>query len=389
MTNKYYIVVKHTIIIALTLTLLGCKFDIFNHSSTQPTKNIILFIGDGMGEQHRKAARWFTAGQEGLLSMDNMPISGLLTTSSNDSIITDSAAAATAMATGFKTNNGVIGLDHNLNFVSTILEEAQANGKSVGLVTTTHISHATPAAFASHASDRNMMNEIALQIINSGADVLLGGGEDEFLPITETGCYSQAGEREDGRNLINEAVAVGYTYICNRNDFMAIDPVSVYKILGLFADEGMVRPYSPSLSEMTQKAIEILSKNTNGFFLMVEGGQIDWASHVNDASNSILDTIGLDEAVEIAKNFVATNPLTLLMVTGDHETGGISVSQASSGLTDEDGPFTMPNGDLFYVNWTTLGHTSVNIPITAQGPSSDLFLGTHENTFVHDVISAQ
>ena len=283
----------------------------------------------------------------------------------------------------------MIGLDHNLSYVSTILEDAKANGKSVGLVTTTHISHATPAAFAAHVTNRSLMNEIALQMFITGADIMLGGGEDDFLPTTETGCYSQADERVDGRNLINEAVAVGYTYICNRNDLLAVNPNSVSKVIGLFADESMVSPYSPSLSEMTQKAIEILSKNTNGFFLMVESGQIDWASHVNDASNTILDTIGLDEAVETAKNFAASNPLTLLIVTGDHETGGMSVSLTSSGLADEDGPFTMPNGDLFYVNWSTTGHTSVDVPVTAQGPSSDSFLGAHENTFVHDVMSAQ
>jgi alkaline phosphatase len=375
---------KHTILVIFAFTLLSCG----SGSQDKPARNVILFIGDGMGEEHRKAARWFTAGQGGLLAMDIMPFDGLLTTASSDNSVTDSAAAATAMSTGIKTNNGVVGLDSNLGFVKTILEDAQSAGKSVGLVTTTQITHATPAALASHVTNRSMMNEIALQMLVSGVDVLFGGGEDEFLTTSDTGCYSEAGERDDGRNLINEAVAIGYTYICNRTDFLGVDPNSVYKVLGLFADEGMVRPFSPSLSELTQKAIDILSKNKSGFFLMVEGGQIDWASHANDASNAILDTIGLDEAVRVGQNFAAANPLTLIIVTGDHETGGMSVSLTSSGLPDEDGPFTMPDGGEFYVSWTTLGHTSVDIMVTAQGPSSDSFLGVHANTFVHNVIAA-
>ena len=182
-------------------------------------------------------------------------------------------------------------------------------------------------------------------------------------------------------------MSIGYTYICNYNDFLGVDTNSVYKVLGLFADEGMVRPYTPSLAELTQKAIDILSKSNHGFVLMVEGGQIDWASHANDASNSILDTIGLDNAVQIAKNFATKNPETLLIVTGDHETGGMSVSLTSSGFPDEDGPFIMPNGDLFYINWSTLGHTSVDLTVTALGPLADSFSGTHANTYVHSVMS--
>ena len=381
---------KIAILIAGSSLIFGCGGSGSTSSASVDrvkAKNIILFIGDGMGAEHRKAARWTTAGEHGQLSMDDMPNSGSIQTRSADSAITDSAAAATAMATGVKTNNGVIALDANLNFVSTILEDAMSQGKLVGIVTTTQLSHATPAAFVSHIEDRDLMSEIAAQIVDTGVDVLLGGGEDEFLPASENGCFPEAGERSDGRNLINEAIASGYVYVCDPASFTFVDPSSTFQLLGLFADEGMTRPFSPSLADMTQKAIEVLSKGADGFFLMVEGGQIDWASHDNDAANVISDTIGLDEAVEAAKQFASVTADTLIIVTADHETGGMEVTSSSSGLAGEDGPFSTPDGSLFYVNWSTTDHTAVDVPVTSQGPKSGMLTGVHDNTFIHELMT--
>lgn len=378
---KYFI-----FILLLPNFLFGCFDHDSNSTPNQKAKNIILFIGDGMGAEHRKAARWFSVGRNGKLSMDDMPINGSLQTYSADNLITDSAAAATAMASGVKTNNGVIGLDENLSFVYTILEDAKTKGKLVGLVTTTHINHATPAAFASHIDDRSLMKEIAVQMLVSGIDVLLGGGEDDFLPTSYSGCYPEQGERTDGRNLINEATSIGYLYVCDQISFDRIDPVSTYQLLGLFADEGMTRPFSPSLANMTRKAINILSNNSDGFFLMVEGGQIDWASHSNDAANAISDTLAFDDAVEVAKQFASITNDTLIIVTADHETGGMVISSSPSGLSGEDGPFVTPDGDSFYINWSTTGHTAVNVPVTSQGPSSYRLDGVNDNTFIHEVM---
>ena len=268
-------------------------------SAEETTPAIILFIGDGMGETHRTAARWFAVGQSGQLIMDTLPISGWSKTASADSSITDSAAAATAMATGEKTNNGVIGMSPAGAILTTILEIAQEHGLAVGLVTTVQLSHATPASFAAHVPDRNQMTEIAIQMIEHHPNVLLGGGEDEFLPPTETGCFPEAGERTDGRNLISEAIASGYAYVCDSTSLAAVNLLTTTYLLGLFADEEMSRPFTPSLAEMTSKAIDILSQDPNGFFLMVEGGQIDWAAHSNDAANVITDTLSLDSAVSI------------------------------------------------------------------------------------------
>lgn len=353
-----------------------------------PAQAIILFIGDGMGEPHRTAARWSTAGQRGTLAMDTLPMVGWSRTASANNPVTDSAAGGTAIATGVKTNNGVVGLDPDGNVLVTILEQARAQGKAVGLVTTTQMAHATPASFAAHVPDRLMMTEIARQMLANGVEVLLGGGEDEFLPTTATGCYPQPGERADGRNLIAEAMADGYTYVCDAAGLAAVEPDSTNRLLGLLADEELPRPFAISLAELTRRAIDILDQDPDGFFLMVEGGQIDWAAHNNDAANVITDTIGLDEAVAVAQTYAVTNPHTLIIVTADHETGGMSVSLTPGGeVGDENDPFLMPNSATFYVNWSSIYHSGVDVPVTAQGPWSDLLAGIYENTHIYSVMS--
>jgi alkaline phosphatase len=349
-------------------------------NSPAHARDIILFIGDGMGAEQRKAGRWAAVGQSGQLAMGALEVSGWLQTASANNPITDSAASATAMATGVKTDNGKISVDSDEAILETILEISEARGMATGLVTTVQISHATPAAFAAHVPDRNMYTEIARQMIESGVDVLQGGGEDEYLPVTETGCYPEPGERSDGRNLISEAQAVGFTYVCDEGGLAAVNTLTTNRLLGLFADEGMERPFSPSLASMTEKAIEILSRDPDGFFLMVEGGQIDWAAHANDGPHVIGDVIDFDEAVQVGLDYAALHPDTLLIVTADHETGGMAASLTSSSDPDEDGPFLMPNSTPFYITWTTSGHTAADVPVTASGPWSSTLQGTHQNT---------
>jgi alkaline phosphatase len=342
--------------------------------------NILLFIGDGMGSQQRTAATWVAAGINGTLAMDQLSYQGWSQTASANQEITDSAAGATAMATGHKTNNGYIAMDPEGYPITTILEYAQEKGMSVGLVTTVQISHATPASFAAHVTDRNQMTYIAFQLIEHRVNVLLGGGEDQFLPVGETGCYPQDGERSDGRNLVHEAQVAGYLYVCNAVDFNSIDPLNQDFVLGLFADDEMQRPFQPDLSQMTEKAIQILSKDPDGFFLMVEGGQIDWAAHNNDAASVIQDTIDFDKAVQIGKSFTETSSDSIMIVTADHETGGMDIHLSASGLTGEDGPFYSLEGIPFFVSWSTTSHTSVDVPITAQGIGANSVSGHISNT---------
>ncbi len=391
-TAKHHILLIYRLLAVLLLSvLLSSCFHSDNQTPTKPSSSetnnsIILFIGDGMGPEQRKAAQWLSSGLNGTLNMDKLDYVGASKTASTDNAITDSAAAGTAISTGVKTNNGVIAMDASLNTLQTILEAAQANGMSTGLITTTQLSHATPATFASHVESREMMTEIASQMLSRSINVLFGGGESYLIPDTETGNYPAAGKRVGARNLINEAVSSGYTYVYDRDSFLALNTENENKVLGVFADEGMTRPFSPTLAGMTQTAINILEKNPKGFFLMVEGGQIDWAGHANDALNNMQDTLGFDAAVNIGINYLNKNPNTLLIVTADHETGGMSANLISSGASDEDDPFNMPDMTPFYINWSTKGHTAINIPVNSSGPSSELLTGTFENTFVFDVM---
>jgi alkaline phosphatase len=361
-------------------------------------QNVILLIGDGMGAAHRTAARLYFVGREGQLAMDTLPVSGMARTWSTESVVTDSAAAGTALATGVKTFNKGIAVDPARNPVPTILEKAQAAGKSVGLVTTVQLADATPASFAAHNADRNDHLGIALDMLDHNVDVLLGGGEDYMLPVGTPGCYPADGERTDSRNLVDEAVAKGYKYVCNAADFNAVDPSVTDKLLGTFADLAMTRPYAPSLDEMAAKAIAILSKNPKGFFLMVEGGQIDLAAHVSDALDTLGDTLGFDQAVKAALDFQAGHPDTLVIVTADHSTGGLAIEDTPVGATCpepkpddprecgnalyQDGPLQESGGAKFWLGWNTVNHTGEDVPVTAAGPHAADLAGVYENTHI-------
>lgn len=353
-----------------------------------PVKGIILFIGDGMGMGQRKAAQWLAAGQEGLLAMDQLEVKGVAQTAAYQRPITDLAAAATAMASGVQTRYGVVGVDKDYQPVTTILEQAKAHGWSVGLVTTVQLSHATPAAFAAHVSDRDNMLEIARQYIAAEVDVLLGGGEDEFLPGVEKGCYPEPGERGDGSNLVAQAQSVGYRYVCTAEELASVEAKETTKLLGLFADEELERPYSPSLIDLTTKAVEILSQNPYGFFLMVEGGQIDWAGHANDAAWAMEAALSFDSAIAYGLSVAALDGNILVIVSADHETGGMTVDQNAEGSYRMQGPFTGADGQTFYVDWTTGSHTHVDVPVTAQGPYADQLRGTYHLTHIYDVMFA-
>lgn len=350
------------------------------------SRNLILFIGDGMGPEHREAGQLFSVGQDGSLMMDSLPVSGWIHTSSLGGVLTDSAAGATALATGVKSYNDVVSMSTHREDLKTILEYAQDLGMSVGLVSTKYIADATPAAFAAHVWGRDNTTAIATQFLEHQVDVIFGGGENDFLPRTETGCFPETGTRYDERNIVEEVVEAGYTFVCDAESFDALDPLTNQLVLGLFADESMIRPYAPTLAEMTEKAIEILSQNPKGFFLMVEGGMIDIASHDNDSQNAIDDVIGLDEAVAVGLEFAEVNDDTMLIVTADHETGGFETYIESTGVYDEEGPFYMPDGTEFFVRWDISRHTDVDVPVTAYGPGTDQLSGTHENTVVFDIM---
>lgn len=352
-----------------------------NAGTTSPA--VILFIGDGMGEAHRTAARWSSVGEAGSLNMDTLPFSSWAKTNNASDSVTDSAAASTAIATGNKTYNLRISIGVDGSSLPTIVENAQEMGMSVGLISNVPITHATPAAFAAHVISRHENTEIALQMLEHKLNLMMAGGEDDFLPASEQGCFPGVGHRTDGRNLITEAENAGYTYICSAVELETIDLENTTHLLGLFADDAMSRPYEPTLAHITDAAISMLSQDPDGFFLMVEGGQIDWAAHDNIANLVISDVNDFDAAVAMGIMYADSNPNALLVVTADHETGGMHVSWESSGETGEDGPFFTPTGTPFFVNWDTTQHTSVDVPTSSQGYQAFSLTGTYENTRIY------
>ncbi|MYM35876.1 sulfatase-like hydrolase/transferase [Duganella sp. FT50W] len=327
-------------------------------------KNIIFFLGDGMGPSTITASRIYKYGEAGSLTMDTLERTARIKTYSNDAQTTDSAPSMAAYMTGVKMNNEVIsmspetvatnpGKDVNGNLgvnncaagngtsATTILELAKAKGKAVGTVTTTELTHATPATAWSHICNRNAQYQIAAQLVPGGAgfntalgdgvDVLMGGGRNHFTPYSATNTAGRA----DGRNLLTELAAKGYTVAASKTEMSAA--TAGKKFIGLYStkshleyelDRTATPPLGegatqPSLAEMTVKAMDLLASNSNGYFLMVEGGRIDHALHGTNAKRALTDTIAFDDAIKAALDKAKlTDPTlanTLIIVTADHD----------------------------------------------------------------------
>lgn len=325
-----------------------------NFKSEKP-KNIILLIGDGMGVTHVFSG--MTA-NKGHLFLENCKHIGFSKTQSADKFITDSAAGGTALSAGVKTNNGAIGVDANLKPVKTIIEEAEENGLSTGLVSTSAITHATPASFIAHQPQRSMYEEIAADFLKTDIDVFIGGGKKNFT------------ERKDGRNLVEELKEKGYRF---EEDLNKISKVKKGKLAALTTDghEGRLTDRGNMLPIATKTAINILSKNNKGFFLMVEGSQIDWGGHAGSTIYIVEDMLDFDKAIGKALEFAAKDGETLVIITADHETGGMAIT---GGNTEK---------GIVKAGYPTGGHTAVMVPIFAYGPGAKEFMGIMDNTEIH------
>jgi alkaline phosphatase len=335
---------------------------------SKEVKNVILLIGDGMGINQIASARIKLCGANGRLYIERMPVTGFINTHSIDNLIPDSASTGTAMATGFKTRNKMISVTPEGEKLISILEACQKKGMSTGLIATSRITHATPATFACHVKSRYNQEEIAVQLINSQIDIMLGGGRDFFLPQTILGS-----KRKDNRNLVEEAQGKGYTYITTANQLKLTDS---QKLLGLFQMGYLSqKDHVPSLGEMTEKSIELLNRNQKGFFLMVEGSQIDWAGHDNDTPELIKQMQFFDEAVKRALDFALKDQKTLVIVTADHETGGMSIYRGAL------------NGVNMTIRWVTTNHTGSPVPLFSFGPSALRFTGIHDNTEIPKILA--
>lgn len=337
---------------ALVFVLIAV-FNLLNAQSITP-KNIIILIGDGMGINYIGAS---------LLQDPHSPFNefktiGLSITCSADKLITDSAAGATAIATGYLTNNKYIAVDSNNNPLYTIFEHAEKLGLSTGIVVTSSVSHATPASFVAHTNDRGDQNLIASQMANQNFDVIIGGGLKYFLP------KSISGNRDDNIDLTQKLIDRGYTLPKNYVELKSI-PDTVKQIYALFEMDGLPeasnRDYS--LGNLTKFTINHLKENQNGFILMVEGSQIDWAGHDHKSKELLIEMNDFSTALNEAINFAKSDGNTLILVTSDHETGGMSITKG-----DRDAS----NLDLGY---TTSGHTPSPVGIFAFGPGEEQFKG--------------
>jgi alkaline phosphatase len=313
------ILLVHSVIVVVLLS-----YSILSYASR--AKNIILMIGDGMGPAHVQTTWLYTTKQLGknlvMTELMDRGQTAYLINDTADSTVTESAAAAVQMATGVRVLARAVGIGPDGKALKTILEMAKEKGKATGLVTTSGITDATPAAFVAHVEHRSKEDVIAEQLIKSNVNILFGGRKDFFIPETEKG------KRKDGRNLLREAGQNGYIVVETAEE---MKKAQGEKILGLFNKENMLfeidrrESSEPSLAEMTAKAMEVLQRSNEGFFLMVEAGRIDHAAHHHDISAVISDTLAFDEAIKVAYDFQKKYPDTLLIVTADHETGGLAV----------------------------------------------------------------
>jgi alkaline phosphatase len=317
-------------------------------------KNIILLIGDGTGLNQITLSRMAISGVNSRLYIDQLPYSGISLTHSADNIITDSAAAATAWATGTKTKNKFISVTPNEKVLTSLTEAIFKKGYLSGIVATSSITHATPAAFYAHVNNRYKEKKIASQLQNSNINIAFGGGLN-FFDLSET----------------NDQIK----YIYDLDELKNIN-TSSKRIIGLFDNDGIRRsPDRPSQQLMTKKALDILAKRTvecSGFFLMTEGSQIDWASHDNDASRMITEFRDFDLSIKSAVGFINTRDDTLLIVTADHETGGLQILKEDN--------------DLVHIQWGTGSHTGIPVGVFSYGPGAELFTGTMDNTEIHTKI---
>jgi alkaline phosphatase len=352
------VLITEQLMVASETTVKGPRLSLV---ADQPIKNVIFMIGDGTGIAQLYSGQLQEVGPDGYLHAQRLPITGIVKTHAEDDLITDSASGATAYSCGIKTNNGVIAQDSEGNVCVTLMELAQQAGMKTGLVATSGVTHATPASFATHIDSRNKYAEIAEQMVESEVDVILGGGLEYFIPSDSAGS-----NREDQLNLLPTLREQGYSVVLDRQAMIDEDSD---QIIGLFSPSGMPSENRiPSLAEMTNKAVESLSSNENGFFLMVEGSQIDWGGHANETPYVVREVKDFDDAIGVVLTFAQENPGTLVIITADHETGGMTINGVNRENTVVD------------IAWTSTGHTGTPIPLMAYGPHAVEFSGWWDNT---------
>ena len=335
------------------LFLLVCCFAIlFAHAQTHHAKpkRVIFLIGDGMGLTQISAAMSMYKGQNAFM---RFPVIGLSKTSSAKQYITDSGAGATAFSIGKKTYNNAIGVDADTVPQSTLFELAKRKKMSTGVVVTSSIQHATPASFYAHVKHRNMYDSISTFLLNGSCDIAVGGGS-AFI-------YN----RSDKRDLAAELSYKGFTLIKDT----VLKPINQNKYIYTLANDGlktMQQGRGSYLQQATKQVIGNLKTNNAGFFLMVEGSQIDWGGHENDFMYMVTELWDFNETINAVLDMAANDPDLLVLVTADHETGGLALYESDDVLS-------------FKPTYTTKHHSGVMVPVLAYGAGASEFAGMYEN----------
>ena len=342
----------------ICLFMLSRLLSIFGQPKPATTpKNIIFMVGDGMGTAQVFAG--LTA-NHGTLNLTRCTAIGFQKTQSADAFVTDSGAGATAFAIGKKTKNGAISVDVQDKAYPTILETAKQNGRATGIVVTCSITHATPACFYAHVPSRSQNEDIAAQLTTSDVDVFVGGGR----------AYFDA--RTDGKNLVETLKTKGYQVADPTEDFTK----TASGKLAVFTADHEPRKLSEGRGDVlfngTQTAFKLLNQNKSGFFMVIEGSQIDWGGHENDARYVVAEMLDFDKTIGAVLDFAQQDGRTLVVITADHETGGLAVVDGDMASGNVQGSFS--TGD----------HTGVMVPVFAYGPGADAFIGIYENTAIYD-----
>ena len=329
-------------------------------TSDPKPKNIILLIGDGMGLTQMSTTYYYKKGESNFSKFKHL---GLHKNQPTSHKVTDSAAGATAFSAGVKTYNGAIGVDKDTTPVTTVLEILAQDNWSTGLVATSSIVHATPASFYAHTASRQSYEEIAKQLCYAPVDFFAGGGLDFFA------------KRADGQNYVDTLKARGYIMDTEKLSTKSFTLENKYGYL--LAPDGM-KPVSAGrgdfLTNATKMAIKYLEQDEDGFFLMVEGSQIDWGGHANDADYVIQETLDFDKMLGYVLDYARKDGNTLVIVTADHETGGLSLSAATIFGQADYGKITP--------SFSTGNHSAALIPVYSYGPGAELFTGIYENNTI-------
>ncbi len=327
-------------------------------AKTSKPKNIIFLIGDGMGLAQITYGMLHNRDASNFMRFKNI---GLIKTYSASEDITDSAAAATAFSTGNKTYNGAIAVGLDKKPLTTILELAEKRGLATGLVSTCSVTHATPAAFIAHQSSRDSYENIAADFLKTDIDIFIGGGLNYF------------NQRSDGADLTKKLQQKGYKIYTNEKDLFS-DKYNG-KTAALLALDHLPKIQNDRKNyeeRALEKALKVLSQNKKGFFLMVEGSQIDWGGHQNDEEYIKQEVIDFDKVIGKALDFAAQDKNTLVIVTADHETGGLALTGKNNSKTENYGAITP--------KFTSKGHSAMMVPVFAYGVGAEEFMGIYENT---------